>query len=172
MNLMERNDFKWLRILLRINGLNRKLKEPGWIFSDKDKAYELKDMIIQKLLNEKPAEVDIKLYYIPYILYSNESKDKAGNLMRGDAERYPFEYYLAQVEPSPYDREVPEKANVEVVASCLGELFSFHMPINKVEECGYDTSKLERKRWVNASNYNHEMLENIEKEISEIIASL
>lgn len=101
---------KWLDLLLYTDRLNRSVKEAGWNYADKEKVYGLKDSVVQTLLRAKPDGVNFELYYVPYFKYSGATKDRAGALMRQDGNKYPFEYYLSQVEPSEYDYEVPEKA--------------------------------------------------------------
>lgn len=159
------NALIWLRILINIDKLNRKLKEPGWSYENKQEAYRLKDEVIQKLLVSRPPEVAVHLYYVPYYLYSTATKDQAGRLMRQDTERHPFEYYLSQVPPSANDIEIPEKASVEVVAECLEQSFSFHMPIGKIEECGYTAASLERKAWINQSTFTDLFLRNTKENL-------
>lgn len=159
------NALIWLRILINIDKLNRKLKEPGWSYENKQEAYRIKDEVIQKLLVSRPPEVAVHLYYVPYYLYSMATKDQAGRLMRQDTERHPFEYYLSQVPPSANDIEIPEKASVEVVAECLEQSFSFHMPIGKIEECGYTAASLERKAWINQSTFTDLFLRNTKENL-------
>ena len=153
--MTENQEMLWYRMLSIIDKLNRVLKEDGWIYEDERNAYALKDQVVQKLLQEKPACVQTELYLVPYIRYSMATKDKAGAMMRRDSVKRPFDYYLARVEPSPADVEVPEKANVEVVAACMNETFSFHMPLPQIEACGYDTASLPRKKWIDAPDFHH-----------------
>ena len=68
----------WLLLLIRINALNRRLKEPGWNYADKDAAYRLKDTVLSKILQSHPEDMKLSMYYVPYVKYSNISKDKAG----------------------------------------------------------------------------------------------
>lgn len=166
------NTFVWLKILINIDKLNRKVKEPGWDYESKQEVYRLKDAVIKKLLTSKPAEVSVRLYYVPYFLYSTETKDRAGQLMRQDTERHPFEYYLSQVPPSANDIEIPEKASVEVVAECMEQTFSFHMPIGKIKECGYSAASLERKAWINQSAFNTILLHDTKEKLLTLLAQL
>lgn len=167
-----KNDLIWLRILINIDKLNRKLKEPGWSYENKQEAYRLKDEVIQKLLVSRPSEVAVHLYYVPYFLYSTGTKDQAGRLMRQDTERHPFEYYLSQVPPSANDIEIPEKASVEVAAECLGQTFSFHMPISKIEECGYSAASLERKAWISQSAFTDLFLRNTKENLLGLLTQI
>lgn len=161
---------KWLDLLLYTDRLNRSVKEAGWNYADKEKVYSLKDSVVQTLLRAKPDGVNFELYYVPYFKYSSATKDRAGALMRQDGSKYPFEYYLSQVEPSEYDYEVPEKALVEVTVECLGQEFSFHMPLDKITECGYVISSLERKVWINSTDFHHSQLLKFEPHIKELLS--
>lgn len=163
---------KWLDLLLCIDRLNRSVKEPGWNYSDKENVYRLKDSVVQALLKTKPAGIAFALYYVPYFKYSGTTKDRAGALMRQDGSKYPFEYYLSQVEPSASDYEVPEKALVEVTVECLGQEFSFHMPPDKITECGYVISSLERKVWINSTDFHHNQLLKLEPRINELLSQV
>lgn len=162
----------WLQLLIRVDGLNRRVKEPGWNYEDKQKVYQLKDMVIKRLLMTRPAEVQLQLYYVPYYKYSEATKDKAGRLMRSSMEKLPFEYFLSQIPPCAQDMELPEKALVEVVAACNGFSFSFHMPVAVVRECGIDTASLNRKVWISAHNFHHELLREQECTITQLLAEI
>lgn len=162
----------WLKLLINVDKLNRKVKEPGWSEESKQKVYRLKDKVIKKLLSDRPSSVSVNLYYVPYFRYSIGTKDRAGMLMRQDTERRPFEYYLSQVPPSADDIEVPEKASIEVVAVCMDQSFSFHMPVTVVEECGYSISALERKAWISQSNFNDMLLRAAKEEIASLLSQL
>lgn len=72
--------------------------------------------------------------------------------------------------PSEYDYEVPEKALVEVTVECLGQEFSFHMPLDKITECGYVISSLERKVWINSTDFHHSLLLKFEPHIKELLS--
>lgn len=60
----------WFQLLFRIDGLNRRVKEPGWSCEDKQKVYHLKDTVLKRLLTERPEAVQLQLYYVPYYKYS------------------------------------------------------------------------------------------------------
>ncbi len=169
---MSGNATDWLRILSTADKLNRRVKEPGWIYQDKRSVYDLKDSVIKKLLDMKPDCVDVKLYYVPYIEYSMSTKDKAGQLMRSYPEKLPFEYFLSQVPPTAADREIPEKALVDVAAECLGQSFSFHMPLDVIRSWGIEPEKLERKEWISAPEFNHGLLEKSRQELEELFSEL
>lgn len=162
----------WLRLLLNIDKLNRSVKEPGWSYEGKQAVYKLKDEIIRKILIEKPCELSLNLYYVPYYLYSKNTKDKAGAMMRQDLGKHPFEYYLAQMNPTAEDIEVPGKATVEVEVICMEQLFSFHMPSSKVEECGYSVDGMRQKAWISQSNFNEILLHNAQMTISSLLDHL
>ena len=166
------NSLKWLLILMRINNLNRSVKESVWNSEDKAAVYDLKDEIIGKILDQRPAELTVELFYVPYYRYSFASKDRAGSLMRRDGSRHPFEYYLAQIELSPEDREEPDRATVEVVVGCMGETFSFHQPLAWFAARGTDISGLPRKTWINPADFNHAQLQRIKSEIDSALESL
>lgn len=162
----------WFQLLFRMDGLNRRVKEPGWNYEDKQKVYQLKDTVIKRLLTERPEEVQLRLYYVPYYKRSEAAKDQAGRLMRSSAEQQPFAYFLSQVPPGPRDMEIPEKATVEVVATCGGISFSFHMPVETVGQWGIDVAALDRKAWVSSTVFHHDMLCQLEREISGLLAKL
>ena len=165
---MENNnqELKWLLLLTKIDGLNRRVKEPGWTFEDKQEVYRLKDSILDYILRCKPEVLSVELFLVPYYSYSRESKDRAGDLMRRDTERKPFEYYLGQISPGVNDIEIPEKATVEFVITCMGQEFSFHQPLSWYTEHGGEVSQLSRKAWISASNFHHMFLERMRNEIN------
>ena len=92
--------------------------------------------------------------------------------MRSSMEKLPFEYFLSQIPPCAQDMELPEKALVEVVAACNGFSFSFHMPVDVVRECGIDTASLNRKAWISAQNFHHELLREQECTITQLLAEI
>ncbi len=161
----------WLELLALTDRLNRSVKEHGWIPADKDRVYQLKDKVIDKLLKEKPDCVEVTLYYSPYILYSQKTKDAAGDMMRREGRKYPFEYYLSQVPPSPEDGEDPSRAAVEIVAVCMGQRFSFHISPSALP-VGYSLNALERKEWIPAPQFHHAHLLEAEKEFASLFEAL
>ena len=116
----------WRDLLIRLGGLYRRVKEPGWDPYDKQTAYDLKDAVMERILREDPPELTVSCFRIPYYMYSMRSKDKAGALMRSDPERRPFEYDPSLIEPCEDDIEIPARATVEIVVECGGMRFSFH----------------------------------------------
>ena len=148
----------WNKLLRLVDAFNRRIKEPGWRYEDKQEVYRLKDLMLKRLLTGKPSCVGMRLWYVPYFRYSQETKDRAGDLMRRDRNQFDFEYYLSQVPPSEGDREDPNKAMVELQAVCLGDSFSFHMPLRLAEECGVDPAALPRRPWIDAPEFHHGIL--------------
>lgn len=147
----------WFRMLNLVDRLNRSVKEPGWMLEDKNAVYILKDAFLEKLLIEKPEEVDVTLYYIPYLRYSEETKNRAGDLMRRNGNQHSFEYYLKQIRPSCADSEDPTKASIEVVARCMEQTFSLHMPIEKLPSI-YDVNTIPCKKWIPSVEFHHQQI--------------
>lgn len=162
----------WNRILLITDGLNRRVKEPGWTQEDKQEVYRIKDCVLTKIMQDKPKELEVSCYYVPYYMYSMKSKDKAGAFMRSDTDRKPFEYYLSLVEPCEEDVEVPSKATVEVVVKSEDYSFSFHQPIAWYTQIGGSIDALERKPWISATNFHHMQLVEQSQKIHELLDAL
>ena len=162
-------EMMFFKLLSRVNTLNRMVKEPGWKREDTDKAYQIKDKVLGWIFEQKPEALEIKCYYVPYYSYSRASKDKAGDLMRADGSGKPFEYYLSLIEPGPMDVEVRDRATVEVVITCMGEEFCFHQPIFWYAQYG-SVDQLEKKAWINATDFHHDRLEGIAKEIENLMS--
>ena len=162
------NEMKWLLLLTKLDSLNRRVKEPGWSFEDKQEVYRIKDRMMEFILGEKPEALGVDLYMVPYYAYSQNSKDKAGDMMRRDFDKKPFEYYLSLIPPGPFDREIPEKATVEIVISCAEQIFSFHQPMSWYIAHGGNPSSLTKKAWISAINFHHQMLENWKNEIASL----
>lgn len=160
----------WFQLLSLIDKLNRSIKEPGWSFEDKEMAYKLKDKLLNKLLVEKPEDCEVTLYYVPYLRYSERTKDLAGDLMRRDGKKYSFDYYLEQIEPTAADVEDPTKAIIEVVVNCNGQSFSLHLPISDLPN-GYNANELPKKKWIPSTEFHHNQLETA-KEQFEILWDL
>ena len=166
------NEMNWLLLLTKIDGLNRRVKEPGWSFEDKQEVYSMKDRIMEYVIREKPGVLGVDLYLVPYYAYSLASKDKAGDLMRRDTEKKPFEYYLGQIAPGPYDREIPEKATIEIVVTCAWQEFSFHQPMSWYIAQGGDPSSLPKKTWISATVFHHQLMEREREEIDRLQSEL
>lgn len=161
--------FSWHKLLSMIDLLNRRVKEPGWRYEDKQVFYQLKDRMLKRIMRNNPECLEVSLYYIPYIQYSAEAKDKAGEMMRRDRNQYSFEYYLTQVPLTESDIEISDKAMVELQANCLGETYCFHMPVQLAAECGVIPIDLPRKQWVAAPAFHHNMLEEAEPIIQSLL---
>lgn len=159
---------QWLLLLTKLDGLNRRIKEPGWSYQDKQEVYSLKDRLMGYILKNQPQELTVKWSLVPYYAYSQESKDKAGHLMRSDTDSKPFEYYLGQIQPGPNDIEIPEKATVEALITCAGQEYSFHQPLSWYIEHGGITSGLEKKVWIGANSFHHMYLVKVQKEINDL----
>ena len=165
---MDNNITKWVLLLTKLDGINRRVKEPGWFNEDKREVYSIKDELLSYILKEQPGDLDIECSYVPYYMFSQRSKDKAGELMRRDPDRKPFEYYLGQIEPGENDVEVPEKATVEIVITCAGQEFSFHQPVSWFTSNGGDLSELNKKAWISADIFHHKFLEKSREEINNL----
>ena len=159
----------WHRLLSLTDLLNRRVKEPGWRAEDRQTVYRLKDRMLEKLLTKRPKCVETALFLVPYVQYSQATKDRAGELMRRDRSQYSFEYYLTQVQPGPGDVEIPDRAMVELLAACLGETYSFHMPVQLAPACGIDPQTLPRKPWIAAPEFHHNLLAQAEPVLSALL---
>ena len=65
-NIVGKKELTWLFLLMKVNQLNRSVKESGWRYEDKQIVYDLKDRLIQKILTENPKELKTELFYVPY----------------------------------------------------------------------------------------------------------
>ena len=166
--MIKESTFAWHKLLSLVDYFNRRIKEPGWRYEDKQVFYQLKDRMLKRIMQNPPRCLEVSMYYIPYIQYSSETRDRAGELMRRDRNQYNFEYYLTQVPPTADDIEIPEEAMVELQANCLRETYCFHMPVRLAEECGIIPSEMPRKEWIAAPEFHHKMME----EAKPIIESL
>lgn len=161
--------FAWHKLLSLVDFLNRRVKEPGWRYEDKQAFYQLKDRMLISIMRRAPRSLTVSLFFIPYIQYSSGTKERAGELMRGDRNQYSFEYYLTQVPPTANDVEIPEKAMVELQVKCLGETYRFHMPAQLVVECGIILGELPRKEWIAAPEFHHNMFAEAEPIIESLL---
>lgn len=162
----------WLRLLQETDKLNRMVKEPGWRPEDRQDFYAFKDRMLELLLEKRPSCVALQFYYVPCLRYSNASKDRAAEMMRGDGGQYSLDYYLAQLPTSPEDVEVPERSSVELQAVCLEQTFSYHMPIPLAERCGIAANALPRKPWIAAPDFHHERLVEAKRSLEELLRAL
>ena len=161
--------FAWHKLLSLVDFFNRRIKEPGWKYEDKQVFYQLKDRMLKRIMQNPPRCLEVSMYYIPYIQYSSETKDRAGELMRRDRNQYSFEYYLAQIPPTADDIEIQGKAMVELQTNCLWETYCFHMPAELAAECGIISDELPRKKWVAAPEFHHNMLMEAEPIIESLL---
>ena len=161
-------EMNWMILLFKLDNLNRKVKEPGWEYADKQEVYRIKDEILKYILTSLPKELSVQSFLIPYYAYSQETKDKAGSLMRRDPDRKPFEFYLGQVPLGPRDIEIPEKATVEVVITCAGQEYSFHQPLDWYNSNIGNAFDLEKKAWISAVNFHHMYLTKTSSEIDSL----
>lgn len=153
--MQEKNS--WYDALVLVERLNRSVKEPGWNSSDVQRVYEIKDQFLKLLLEKKPEDVEISLFYCPYMRYSERTKNLAGEMMRADGKRFSFEFYLQQVQPCELDLEDPLRATIEAIATCQGQSFSFHLPLSLLP-ASYDVHSIPRKAWVPAREFHHQQL--------------
>lgn len=162
----------WEELLEILNQLNRSAKEPGWYDQDKRDIYALKDRIIAKALLENPSELEIELYRVPYIVYSQETKDRAGAMMRSEGNRYPFDVYLSLVKLSPQDVEDVNRATVEIDITCNGKQFVFHCPAGGVERTGVQVASLPQKEWAAPSDFHHAQYVKGRERIQSLLATM
>ncbi len=131
--------------------------------------YTLKDTFLDLLIKQGSAQLEINLLYVPYIKYSTITKDKAGDLMRSDYNKMPFEYYLSKIEPCDLDIEIPEKATVEMEVICENRQFCFHIPLNKTTGWNIDYETLSKKIWLSSKVFHRNQMKSIKNEIDELM---
>lgn len=167
----ETND-KWFKLLTLLDQTNHLIKEGDWYVEDKIEFYEMKDKFLSYVIDNKPEELPLTIYYIPYYKYSKETKDKAGELMRSDDQWRTFEYYLSQVEPCSHDVEITEKATIEVEITYEKRIFSFHTPITKTLEWGINIDELPRKAWLSGKEFHRDQFNKIKDELNELMGDM
>ncbi|HTN69442.1 MAG TPA: hypothetical protein VLZ33_08260 [Dysgonamonadaceae bacterium] len=167
----EMND-KWFKLLTLLDQTDYLIKEGDWYIEDKMEFYEIKDSFLSFMIKNRPEELPLEIYYIPYYKYSKQTKDKAGELMRSDDQWRPFEYYLSSVEPCSDDIEMTEKATIEVEITYQNRIFSFHTPINKIEDWELDIDQLPRKAWLSGKEYHREKFEKVKVELNELMEEM
>lgn len=160
---------KWFKLLTLFDQTNYLIKEGEWYLEDKMEFYEMKDKFLTFIIKNRPEELDIATYYIPYYKYSKATKDKAGELMREDEKWRPFEYFLSLVEPTSDDVEVTEKATIEVEVTYQDRDFSFQIPINKMPDWDLDIDQLPRKSWLSGKEYHRDKFTTIKFELNELM---
>jgi hypothetical protein len=152
--------------------MNHSIKNEKWSDEDKNEFYKLKDDFLKTLFVDKPWNMIIYLYYIPYFRYCTATKDNAGELMRKDSNKMPFEYYLLQVKPSKLDVEIKERSTVEMKIEYLDTHFSFHIPAMKVKDWDIDLNDIPRKVWISNKDYRETRLNNFKQEVDLLIKQL
>lgn len=166
------NDDVVLKLLTLFERANHYVKEGGWYESDRAELYSLKDQFLTKFYKNKPDGVNIELLYVPYLKYSNETKDKAGEMMRADHNKQPFEYYLAQVPPCSKDMEIPGRATIEMLITYCGRTWCFNMPEQLTVGWGVDVSKLKRKVWMNGRDFHSQQFKLIKEEATKLLSQI
>lgn len=172
MNMSNEMTDKWFKLLTLLDQTNHLIKEGDWYIEDKLEFYELKDNFLASVIESRPEELPLEVNYIPYYQYSKQTKDKAGEIMRADDTWRPFEYYLSMVEPCEDDVEITDKATIEVEISYQNRVFSFHTPLNKIEDWGLDIDQLPRKAWLSGKEYNREQYNKVKPELNELMEEL
>ena len=61
-NIVGEKELTWLFLLMKVNQLNRSVKESGWRYEDKQIVYDLKDRLIQKILIDNPKELKTEIF--------------------------------------------------------------------------------------------------------------
>ncbi len=158
----------WFKLLTLIDQANHLIKQGDWFDEDKRYFYNQKDEFLEFIIKKRPAGIEIKFHYIPYLKYSNITKDKAGKLMRADIDKKPFEYYLSMVEPCSQDIELPEKATIEIEINCEKRVFCFHIPQYKTTEWNLDINTLPKKVWISGKEFHRKQLITISNEIGHL----
>ena len=169
---MNEVDDVWFKLLTLFDKANHLVKERDSIEKDNSSFYELKDHFLDLIVKKNPEELRIKFFNVPYFKYSDTTKDKAGDLMRSDNKKKPFEYYLSKVEASEYDIEIQEKATIELEIICKNRLFSFHIPQKKTLSWGLDYNSMEKKTWISGKEFHKNQMNSIKKEINELMDKL
>ena len=160
---------KWFKLLTLLDQTDYLIKEGDWYIEDKMEFYELKDKFLSYVIENRPAELPLEVYYLPYYKYSKQTKDKAGEIMRGDDTWRPFEYYLAIVGPSKHDIEITEKATIEVEITYDGRVFSFLVPLTKTIDWNLDIDELPRKAFLSGKEFHREKFSKIKLELNELM---
>lgn len=160
---------KWFKLLTLLDQTDYIMKEGDWYMEDKMEFYEMKDKFLSYIIKNRPEELPLEVYYMPYFKYSKKTKDKAGEIMRADDTWRPFEYYLSMVEPCEDDVEISEKATIEVEITYEGRVFSFLVPLTKTLDWDLDIDQLPRKAWLSGKDFHREKFGKIRAELSELM---
>ena len=143
----------WYNLISLFEKSNHQIQEGEWSQEGISDFYLAKDQFLELIVKLNPKYLKINLYYIPYFKYCNLTKDKAGILMREDSSRKPFEYYLAHVEPCNYDKELLDKATIELEIVSESKMFSFHIPVEKTNNWNIDLITLPKKPWISKKEF-------------------
>lgn len=160
---------KWFKLLTLLDQTDYLMKEGDWYIEDKMEFYEMKDKFLSFVIKDRPEELPLEVFYMPYYKYSKQTKDKAGEIMRADDTWRPFEYYLAMVDPSEDDVEVTEKATIEVEITYEDRLFSFQVPLSKTIDWDLDIDELPRKAFLSGKEFHREKFGKIKAELNELM---
>lgn len=159
----------WFKLLTLLDQTDYLMKEGDWYMEDKMEFYEMKDKFLSYIIENRPEELSLEVFYMPYFKYSKQTKDKAGEIMRADDTWRPFEYYLSMVEPSEDDIEITDKATIEVEVTYDGRLFSFHVPLAKTANWDIEVDELPRKAWLSGKEHHREKFGKIKVELNELM---
>ena len=129
----------------------------------------MNDNFISFIIKNRPKELPLEIYYIPYYKYSKQTKDKAGEIMRADDTWRPFEYFLSMVKPCADDVEITEKATIEVEITYQDRVYSFHIPLTKTIDWDIDIDQLPRKAWLSGKEFHREKFNKIKVELNELM---
>jgi hypothetical protein len=166
----------WLNALRQFDYINHIIKSGSWFEEDQRSFYKLKDEFLSKLYYKasKEKSLSIRLLYVPYFLYSSDTKKRAGQLMLQDQDkdRKPFDYYLDMVESSSNDIELPSRASIEMEVTLDKEVFVFHIPQQKTIDWGIDINKLGRKKWISGREYHRMQYLTIKKQLRGLLDRL
>ena len=165
------HDEVFLELLNLFERANHYIKEGNWYESDRAEMYALKDRFLTIVYNNIGwiRGAGLQLFYVPYYLYSRETKDEAGAMMRADNNRMPFEYYLSQLQPSVNDIEIPEKATIEMRIE-YKRFYSFHIPQHLISRWGLNINNLERKIWINDKEFHSRQFKLIKEEAKVLLS--
>jgi hypothetical protein len=161
-----------LDLLLLIDKANHYVKEGEWNSFDKDSIYALKDRFLSQIYTRQPKGTEIELFYVPYYKYSRETKDKAGEMMRRDGNKHNFDYYLALIEPSANDYEVPGAGTIEMLITYRNKTWSFHLLEDLARRLNIDITKLSRKEWVNQRDFHSIQAKSLKAEAESLLSQI
>lgn len=162
----------WLKLIVLIDKANHRVKENEITEEVRNNFYKLKDEFLDFIVNKTPSFIELSFSYVPYFKYSRQTKDKAGDLMRKDFSKKPFEYYLSQIEPSNEDIEIIEKATIEVDINIQGLSFNFHIPYLKTTNWSININELEKKYWISTKEHNNILMSDLISQINYLLNSI